>query len=679
MKHNFIPLFLLGLILLSCHLEAENITDQDHNNLSKSDFLNPPIEARPAVLWTWLNAYVNHDQMTHELEELKAKGLRGAIIWDIKALADLEKIIPVGPQFLGDDSLASIHHAMDEAERLGLELGIIAASSWNSGGSWITEEHASKDLQYSEVSVEGPQEFSRILPHPERKVGAIDEVAVLALPDFGNKILSDLSTTIRLDDKLINGRLTWSVPKGKWRILRFVIHNSGERLNCPSPNSHGLIIDHFSREATDFHITHMLNRIREGRDGFGSLKLMMLDSYEVKPTTDWTPNFVDAFIERHGYDPTLYLPVLADWTVANQDISERFRHDYQRLIADLIAEKHYGGARETVNKCGLKLLAQAGHGGYPRVDPLQALGATDIPMGEFWNHRKNWVTKEASSAAHIYGKRIVASESFTGWRNWEDGPLAYKRLFDIAVCAGLNQVNFHTFSHNPPEAGLPGYVYHAGEHFNVNLTWWDQAGPMIEDMSRICHLMQQGNFVADVVAYYGDSAPNLVPARRIAPTVEPRWTEDKCLHCGCPKPVDLDSLGTSYDYDYVNEEIISERLEVRNRKLVLPSGMSYHILVLPDQEAIAPSVLQKIEQLVMESGTESLPTIEVLNMDSEKLETRVWRRGKYLFSTAEGRKGELQVDSVPQDMEIKSTWELSFPAKIGAPERVVLEALIDWS
>ena len=43
----------------------------------------------------------------------------------------------------------------------------------------------------------------------------------------------------------------------------------------------------------------------------------------------------------------------------------------------------------------------------------------------------------------------------------------------------------------PPEAGLPGFGYHAGEHFNDNSTWWDQAGPMLEDMSRACDLRQR--------------------------------------------------------------------------------------------------------------------------------------------------------------------------------------------
>jgi hypothetical protein len=193
-----------------------------------------------------LNGYVDHKQITRELEEMKAKGMRGALIWDVSSLINPGKIIPAGPEFLGPEFLKSI-----------------AAGS-----------------------------------------------------------------PLQLDSHLAaDGRLTWSVPAGAWRILRFVRNNTGEFLNCPSPNSKGLVIDHLSRDATDAYMNH-----------------------------------------------------------------------------------------------------------------------------------------------------------------------------------------------------------------NVNSTWWNQAGPMLEDMSRACHMMQQGQFVADVCAYYGDEAPNLVPARRIAPTVQSQWSDDKCAHCRRPKP-----------------------------------------------------------------------------------------------------------------------------------------------
>lgn len=564
--------------------------------LSEEDFRNPPVAARPSVLWTWLNGYVDEGQITRELEEMKAKGLRGAIIWDLGSIADPQKTIPAGPAFLGPESLKSIHHAMDEAERLGLELGMVAASSWNSGGPWITPDDASKKLLWSEVAFEGPRKISEMLPLPEKAGDVFQETAVIAVPESGTPIVLD-----GMPDK--GGRLTWAVPAGRWKILRFVMANTGEGLNCPSPNSKGPIIDHLSGRATQAHLDHILDALSAGRDGFGPLTHLMLDSYEVRPATDWTPGFLESFAKANGYDARPWLPVLAGMSVGGAEQSERFRHDYTKHVSDLLVKDHYARSREILNKRGLKLLAEAGHGGHARVDPLKALGAADIPMGEFWNHRKNWVTKEAASAAHIYGKTLVNSESLTGWQNWQDGPATYKQLTDIAFCAGLNQVTFHTFAHNPPSAGLPGFAYHAGEHFNVNSTWWNQAGPMLADMARSSHLLQQGKFVADVAAYYGDDAPNLVPARRISPTIKSQWPDDKCAHCGRDLPVDLSSLGHGYDYDYVNEEVLLERMEFRGGRITLPDGMGYRLLVLPDREAISPAALRKIGGLVKAGAT----------------------------------------------------------------------------
>ncbi|HEX5790243.1 MAG TPA: glycosyl hydrolase, partial [Luteolibacter sp.] len=572
--------------------------------LSRKDFADPPLQARPGALWTWLNGHVDRRQITRELEEMKAKGMRGAIIWDMGSISDPAKLIPEGPEFLGPESLKSIHHAIDEAGRLGLELGLVAASSWNAGGPWIDPADASKKLLWSETIIEGGREVEQQLALPEKALGPHREVAVMAIPASEDKQAIDPNAMLRIDERLdAQGKLSWKAPAGKWRVLRFIQDNTGQKLMCPSPKSSGLLIDHLSAPATEIHTEHMLNTLMRGRKDYGALKSLMLDSYEVKSAFDWTPDFVAQFTRRMGYDPTPWLPVLAGQTIADADQSARFRHDYGVVVSDLIIENHYARTRELVNRRGLILLAEAGHGGHARVDPLKALGASDVPMGEYWNFRKNWVTKEAASAANLYGKTLVNCESMTGWRNWQDGPAVYKRITDIALCAGLNQITFHTFAHNPPEAGLPGNAYHAGEHFNVNLTWWNQAGPMLAALSRSSHMLQQGRFVADVCAYYGDDAPNLVPARRIDPRDKPLYGQDKCLHCGRPLPVDLCSLGQSHDYDFLNEEILVHAMEWRDGRLRLPSGMEYRLLVLPERESISLAALRKIGQLVKAGAT----------------------------------------------------------------------------
>jgi alpha-L-rhamnosidase len=57
------------------------------------------------------------------------------------------------------------------------------------------------------------------------------------------------------------------------------------------------------------------------------LKVLMLDSYEVRPTVDWTNGFQQEFQKRNGHDPAPWLPVLAGWKAGDENLSARFRHD----------------------------------------------------------------------------------------------------------------------------------------------------------------------------------------------------------------------------------------------------------------------------------------------------------------------------------------------------------------
>ncbi len=157
----------------------------------RQGFTDPPDIARPAVYWCWLNGHVDPGQLSRELEEFQRKGVRGVYIFDIGA-RDPNNRIPAGPAFMGPESVQSIAHAVREAGRLGLEVGLITSSSWNAGGPWVTPEFAAMGLFSSEIVCEGPGTFDGELPFPELPPAAPrdgdgrplfrQEVAVLAVP-----------------------------------------------------------------------------------------------------------------------------------------------------------------------------------------------------------------------------------------------------------------------------------------------------------------------------------------------------------------------------------------------------------------------------------------------------------------------------------------------------------------
>ncbi len=403
-------------------------------------------------------------------------------------------------------------------------------------------------------------------------------------------VIRDKTKILNITEHLdASGRLRWTAPEGKWTIMRFVCANTGERLKVPSPDSDGLATDHFNAEATRTFLQTVIDRLekRLGDLPSAGLKQLYLPSYEVVGAK-WTPDFLDQFQHYRRYDMTAYLPVFAGCIVESEAQTQRFLYDFEKTLGQLLVDAYYRTASETARKAGLGIEAEAGGPGPPThhvpVDALQALGAIDEMRGEFWPWRPDrnglWVVKETACAAHVYGHRRVHMESFTGFHHWASGPRFLKPAADRAFCEGMNHVVWHTASHQPPEAGKPGWVYGAGTHLTPNLVWWPMAKPFIDYLARCSYLLQQGLFVGDVCYYYGDQGANFVPPKHINP-----------------------SLGFGYDYDVANAEVVLDRMSVRDGRITLPDGMQYALLVLPEREDIDLDVLRKIEQLVRQGAT----------------------------------------------------------------------------
>jgi hypothetical protein len=312
-----------------------------------------------------------------------------------------------------------------------------------------------------------------------------------------------------------------------------------------------------------------------------SLLYMVMDSWEAG-MMNWTDDMIQQFKTRRGYDPTPYLPVLSGRVVGSADISDRFLWDFRRTIADLLAEAHYGTMDKMLHQYGMGLYSEAPGVSMEIIeDTLLTKSMVDIPMGEFWLGRMHPApeyyvdVRMAASAAHVYGKKYVGTESFTG--GGYDPPATYKNLADYWFAQGVNRMMFHSSSQQPLDT-KPGNTM-VGTHFNRNITWAEQAKPFLDYMSRTQFMLQQGLFVADF-AYLLKEGP---------PSSQPFWGAGL-------QPAPL----AGYDYDTINADVLLNRASVSaDGRMVLPDGMSYRILVLPEIDRIRPELLSKIKELVM--------------------------------------------------------------------------------
>jgi hypothetical protein len=135
-------------------------------------------------------------------------------------------------------------------------------------------------------------------------------------------------------------------------------------------------------------------------------------------------------------------------------------------------------------------------------------------------------------------------------------------------------------------------------------------------------MLRQGWAVADVCYYYGDQAPNFYPSL-----------------CNVPEKPLLVGLDARNDYDVCSSQVILERMRVENNRIVLPDGMSYAALVLPEQDHIPAAVLEKIHALVKDGATvigHQRPT-RAPNLKEQKAETQnVLRLAEELWGPNKG-------------------------------------------
>ncbi|MCH7226477.1 glycosyl hydrolase [Haloferula sp. A504] len=688
------PLPALALALLSSLVaHADDLAD---------GFRTPPHSAGIRAFWWWLNGNVTEEAISRDLEAMKAKGFSGALIFDADGSSQRGNArVPAGPVFGSPEWTALFIHACQEAKRLGLELSLNIQSGWNLGGPRVSAAESSQHLVWSSTEVLGPGPIDVQLPKPKHR-DFYRDITVLALPlgspegtpvkihpvenlplksstrELGMsapdcRFLLETKAAepgewhipkdriVQLGDRMdAGGRLQWQVPTAeRWVILRIGHEPTGAHVSTHSEGWGGRVLDYLSPAALDAYWKRNIDPLFKaiGPLAGTTMRYVHTDSWE-GGGMNWTPGFDTAFAGKRGYDPLPWLAVVAGYIVEDRETSNAFLADFRKTIGDLVAG-HY--ARLATLSAGYGMGTHPECSG-PHAGPLDGLknyGRSELMMSEFWSpspHRpkpdNRFYVKQASSAAHTYGKPLVGAEGFTTiGPHWNDTPWSdMKPSFDTEFCAGLNLVFNHTFTCSPEEMGLPGQEYFAGTHFNPQVTWWEESTPFIDYLRRCQYLGQQGRFVADVLHYYGDHIPNVFGRKGHDPA----------------------GALPGYDYDVLSEELLLSSLAVENGRLVLPSGMSYRLLSLPDHRVLSPGALEKVDALVRAGATVLGPKpSRMVSLEGGENERRyfqrladgLWGAGdpgpKGMREVDGGRVGwgvtaaaQLQADGVPPDAEL---------------------------
>jgi len=384
------------------------------------------------------------------------------------------------------------------------------------------------------------------------------------------------------------GNLTWKASKGRWTIVRIGQTTTGEVVAAAPTSGIGLDCDKFDKKALDMHFDLFLDPLLTKLKPYcgTTLKALMMDSWEAGKQ-NWTTALPEYFKAKRGYDVNPYLLTMTGRIIGSVSETEHFLWDMRRTHTDMFNENFLDHFKERAARFNLKFAGEPyGDGNFESIEYAERL---DYPMSEFWVHYIYGgvtTTKLAASTAHSFGRKIVGAECFTGTpfnSKFTEHPYAMKVEGDWMMTLGVNRFVYHTFAHQP-YVGEPGNLMTMGPfgtHLNRNSTWAEQAVEWNTYNSRCAALLQQGLFVADVCIL-----------------------KDEAISAGISDyDIEEPLVPKGYRWDVIGRTALLKRFSVKDGNIVLPDGMSYRLLVLPEMKKISPEILRRLKKLVEEGMT----------------------------------------------------------------------------
>ena len=500
----------------------------------------PSPEAKAGTRWWWLGSAVDKTNLQWNLSEYARAGI-GAV--EITPLYGVQGNDKNNIDFLSPRWMQALKDVQDISKPLGIEVDMNCGTGWPFGGPQVSLEQAACKAIFK--------------------------------------------------DSIVNGK----------NIYRVEIGRTKQKVKRAAPGGEGWVVDHFDREAVRNYLERFDKAFAES--GVSYPHTFFNDSYEVY-RANWTPSLFDEFLKRRGYDLRQHLPeLLGDVDDGNQVLA-----DYRETLSDLLYENFTQQWVEWAHRHGVKVRNQA-HGSPANL--LDLYGAVDIPeiegfgLSEFGIKglrtdpgmtRKNFsdvsMLKYAPSAAHVMGKPLTSSETFT-WltEHFRTSLSQMKPDLDLMFTCGVNHVYFHGTCYSPKDDPWPGWKFYASIDMSPTNSIWRDAPYLMQYIERCQSFLQLGEPDNDFLVY--------LPVRDMWRIRGPRNDDDKQasknrrggedllmqfdIHTMDEKApqfirsiLTIDSLG--YDCDYISDRQLA-KVRIENGMLVTEGGTRYKALIVP--------------------------------------------------------------------------------------------------
>ncbi len=609
--------------------------------------------------WWWFGPAVTKAELEREMRLMKEGGIGG---FEVQATYPLSPDDPsLGIKnllYLSDDFLDALRFTSAKAKELGLRMDLTLGSGWPYGGPSVAITDAAAMLRTDRVKV---QPNSQRVPIPNVAPGE-KLVAVFSARMQGQAASPQTGpSTLRADELHeltdIHDGAVW-LPAGldqSHEVLFFIASRTGMQVKRPAFGAEGYVLNHLDATATEHYLKNVGDRLMQT---FTSNRpyAIFCDSLEVY-NQDWTPDFLDEFHKRRGYDLKPYLPALiADIGPKTLDI----RRDWGKTLTELYGERFLAPLHEWAKRNHTLLRVQ--NYGVPAV-ALSGYANVDLPEGEGAQWKVVRGTRWASSASHIYGRPVTSSETWTWLHSpvFRATPLDMKAEADRHFLMGINQLIGHGWPYTAEGVEYPGWRFYAAAVFDEKNPWWIVMPDIASYLQRSSFMLRQGVAVNDVALYL----PN-----------DDGWAH---FTSGNPHLIDIlrDRVGTDvissildsgYGFDFFDDDILMKNGRIEQNKLVLGSSR-YRVVILPAVERIPLETMRQLEEFARAGGIviatrrrpQSVPGLKATAREQEELQAIVGRMfsnpgAKGYFIDDDKRPLSLKLNSLlPPDMSLNPT------------------------
>lgn len=554
----------------------------------------PPItrECRPWAYNWWLGSAVDRTNLAHELQRYREGGLGGVHIVPIYGAKGAESRYL---DYLGPGWMDMLGFAVSEGVRHDLGVDMTTGTGWCFGGPNVTKAQGGWTMRTRMIAVPAGGKL-------DERFDRQTVQALIAVSGGGERV--DLKPLL---DK--NGSVSWDSAGKAWDVCAVTATPGGPAVKRAAPGGAGPMLNPFDPAA----MAHYLERFTEAFAGHSGPRprAMYHDSFEYNSL--WTPALLEEFAKRRGYRLEDRLAEFCE-SPRKSAAAARVWGDFRETVSDLMIEDVFPRWTRWSREHGFLTRNQA-HGSPGNLLDLYALA--DIPETEMFGRgtrdplrsafderfhegdRLPLISKFASSAAHVAGRKLVAAETGTWMAEHFCETLEEMKCFvDLLLLSGVNHVFYHGCCYSPDDAAWPGWLFYASTQMNPRNAIWRDAPALNHYIARCQAVLQAGAPDHDVLLYWPiHDLWQTAPGTLVKLTVHQHgWLDEQPLGDSAMR---LWSRG--YGFDYVSDRQLADTRAAEGK--LRTAGGEYRVVVVPPTTVMPLETLRQLLALAEAGGT----------------------------------------------------------------------------